>query len=226
MPLGSHRCPRAHAWEPRTELPAASPGQPQHRRALTSMFPPTLASRGGSGLSRSLFSCRRDCLLPPTAKQPSVGQAPAARTDGQSSLCSLMGAGPGRAAESPHRPTLPSAGKGHCSCCSCGPVLPPRTCSGQRSSNQLPALPGNLLTCRHVGTGTRSAPVPPTQTFLLHPSARASHRAKSRGANALTHSDLLASLQSLRPRPRSRWSTRTGCQRAHPATLQSAREPG
>lgn len=108
MPLGSHRRPRAHAREPRTELPAASPGQPQHRRALTSMFPPTLASRGGSGLSRSLFSCRRDCLLPPTAKQPSVGRAPAARTDGQSSLCSPMGAGPGRAAESPHRPTAPA----------------------------------------------------------------------------------------------------------------------
>lgn len=108
MPLGSHRCPRAHAREPRTELPATSPGQPQHRRALTSMFPPTLASRGGSGLSRSLFSCRRDCLLPPTAKQPSVGQAPAARMDGQSSLCSLMGAGPGRAAESPHRPAAPA----------------------------------------------------------------------------------------------------------------------
>lgn len=37
---------------------------------LTSIFPPTLASKGGRGLSRSLFSCLRDCLLPPRVTQP------------------------------------------------------------------------------------------------------------------------------------------------------------
>lgn len=40
------------------------------RLTLTSIFPPTLASKGGRGLSRSLFSCLRDCLLPPRVKQP------------------------------------------------------------------------------------------------------------------------------------------------------------
>lgn len=32
----------------------------------TSILPPTRASKGGRGLSFSLFSCRRDCLRPPT----------------------------------------------------------------------------------------------------------------------------------------------------------------
>lgn len=38
----------------------------------TSMLPPTRASKGGSGLSFSLLSCRRECLRPPTqARAPS-----------------------------------------------------------------------------------------------------------------------------------------------------------
>lgn len=32
----------------------------------TSILPPTRASRGGRGLSFSFFSCRRECLRPPT----------------------------------------------------------------------------------------------------------------------------------------------------------------
>lgn len=48
---------------------------------------------------------------------------------------------------------------------------------------------------------------------------------KSQGvSNTSTHSGLLASLQSLHPHPQSQWNTLTGCQRAHPATLQNTRE--
>lgn len=38
----------------------------RHGVIHTSILPPTRASRGGRGLSFSFFSCRRECLRPPT----------------------------------------------------------------------------------------------------------------------------------------------------------------
>lgn len=38
----------------------------------TSILPPTRASKGGRGLSFSFFSCRRECLRPPTKKTPNA----------------------------------------------------------------------------------------------------------------------------------------------------------
>lgn len=38
----------------------------------TSILPPTRASKGGRGLSFSFFSCRRDCLRPPTKNTTTV----------------------------------------------------------------------------------------------------------------------------------------------------------
>lgn len=80
--LEPHSCDR-HCWtrinvpviqhrgiQPTGSLGITALPMPWLRLRLTSMFPPTLASKGGRGLSLSVFSCLRDCLLPPRAKQP------------------------------------------------------------------------------------------------------------------------------------------------------------
>ena len=116
------------------------------------------------------------------------------------------------------------------------PILPPRgpdqgPAAASEGNSRLPSLPWespHLAGKRgylplNGGPEARQSLQP--RCFCCARGPGASRRAKSRGvSNALTHSDLLASLQSLHPRPRSQWSTPTGCRRARPATLQTARE--
>lgn len=97
----------------------------------------------------------------------------------------------------------------------------PQHCRGQGRSwlLSLPWKAPHLIESRD-----RSPNRSPGHTSPSNPDTPDASKSQEVSTNTSTHSGLLASLQSLHPHPQSQWNTLTGCQRAHPATLENTRE--